>query len=161
MAENGVEHIGQVIGGLRRRLAQIEEDSGGNILPAEDLAGELEEAEGRCEAAARELQACAAELASARETVDADENALASARAEAQELRDEYAAVDAMQQVALGGENREALEWIVARGLDGVPRLGAELIVESGWERGGGNGSRDRSARDQGRRCGWLCLRFG
>ena len=135
LEENRVEHIAQTMSRSRRRLAQIEEESGGNNLLSDGLAGELEKAEGRYDVAVAELERCAAELASARETVVADENALASARAETQDLRDEYAALDAVQQVALGGENHEAREWIDAVGLDGLPRLGAELIVDPGWER--------------------------
>ena len=135
LEENRVEHIQQTMNRLRRRLAQIEKESGGSTLFADGLAGELEQAEGRYDAAGAELETCAAELASAREAVVADENALASARAETQGLRDEYAALDAVQQVALGGENHEARDWIDALGLDRVPRLGAELVVDPGWER--------------------------
>ncbi len=135
LEENRVEHIGQTMNRLRRRLAQIEEESGGNSFSTEDLAEELGQAEGRYDAAGAELAACATELASARGALVADENALASARTETRCLRDEHAALDALQQVALGGENHEAREWIDALGLTRVPRLGAELVVDPGWER--------------------------
>ena len=133
--ENRVEHIQQTIDRLRQRLAQLEDQSGENSVPADDLAGELDEAERRHDAAGAELEVCTAELASARQAVVADENALEAARAETQCLRDEYAALDALQQAALGGENHEAQDWIEALGLDRGPRLGAELIVVPGWER--------------------------
>ena len=135
LEENRVEYIQQTMNRLRGRLAQIEEGSDGTALFTDCLAEELDEAEGRYGAAGTDLETCAAELASAREALVADENALASARAETQCLRDEYAALDAMQQVALGGENHEAREWIDALGLGRAPRLGAELIVDPGWER--------------------------
>ncbi len=135
LEENRVEHIQQMMNRLRGRLAHIEEESNGSTLFTDGLAGELDEAEGRCGAAGAELETCAAELASAREALVADENALAVARTETQCLRDEYAALDAVQQVALGGENHEAREWIDALGLDRAPRLGAELTVDPGWER--------------------------
>ena len=133
--ENRVEHIQQTINRLRQRLAQLEEQSGENAVPADGLAGELDEAERRHDVAGAELETCAAELASAREAVVADESALETARAETRRLRDEYAALDALQQAALCGENHEAQDWIEALGLDRGPRLGAELIVVPGWER--------------------------
>ena len=133
--ESRIEHIGQAIERLRQRLAQLQQQSGERPLPVDDLAGELDEAERRCDAAGAALEACAAELASAREAVVADENALEGARTEARCLRDEYAALDGLQQAALGGENHEARDWIEALGLDRVPRLGAELLVDPGWER--------------------------
>ena len=133
--ENRVEHIQQTIDRLRQRLARLEEQSDENAVPADDLTGELDEAERRHDAAGAELETCAADLASAREAVVADEIALEAARAETQSLRDEYATLDALQQAALGAENHETQDWIEALGLDGVPRLGAELIVVPGWER--------------------------
>lgn len=120
---------------MHQRLAQLEQQSGESPLPVDDLAGELDEAERRYDAAGAELEACTAELASAREAVVADENALEAARTETRCLRDEYAALDALQQAALGGENHEAQDWIETLGLDQVPRLGAELLVDPGWER--------------------------
>ena len=133
--ENRVEHIQQTIDRLRQRLAQFEDQSGENTVPADDLAGELDEAERCHDVAGAELEMCTAELASARQAVVADENGLEAARAETQCLRDEYAALDALQQAALGGENHEAQDWIEALGLDRGLRLGAELIVVPGWER--------------------------
>ena len=138
--ENRVEHIEQMIDGLRERLAQLEEESGarGNgeaTLPIDALLRELGKAQQRCEEAGAELETCAAEMTSAREALVADESALQVARDETQCLRDEYAALDALQQAALGAENHEAQDWIQALGLDQVQRLGAELIVDSGWER--------------------------
>ena len=133
--ESRIEHIQQAIERLRQRLAQLEQQSGESPFPVNDLAGELDEAEGRYDAAGAALEACTAALASAREAVVADENALEAARTETRCLRDEYAALDAMQQAALGGENHEARDWIEMLGLDQVPRLGAELLVDPGWER--------------------------
>ena len=133
--ENRVEHIQQTIARARQRLAQIETQTGDGAFSADDLAEQLEEAERRYDAAGAVLEGCATELAAAREAVVADEDALQAARAETQRLRDEYAALDALQQAALGGENHEAREWIAALGLDRMPRLGAELIVDAGWER--------------------------
>ena len=133
--ESRIEHIQQAMERLRQRLAQLEQQSGESPLPVGDLAGELDEAERRCDAAGTELETCAAALASAREAVVADENALEAARTETRCLRDEYAALDGLQQAALGGENHEARDWIETLGLDGVPRLGAELLVDPGWER--------------------------
>ena len=133
--ESRIEHIQQAIERLRQRLAQLEQQSGESPLPVDDMAGELDAAERRYEAAGADLEACTAELASAREAVVADENALEAARTETQCLRDEYAALDALQQAALGGENHEAQDWIKTLGLDQVPRLGAELLVDPGWER--------------------------
>lgn len=133
--ESRIEHIHQAIERLRQHLAQLEQQSGEGPLPVDDLAGELDEAERRYDAAGAELEACTAELASAREAVVADENALEAARTETRCLRDEYAALDALQQAALGGENHEAQDWIETLGLDQVPRLGTELLVDPGWER--------------------------
>ena len=133
--ENRVENIQQNLDRLRQRLKHLEQQNGEYAFPPDDLAGELEEAERRHDVTEAELETCAAELASARETVFSHENALQAARAETQGLRDEFAALDALQKAALGQANREAQGWIDARALDRAPRLGAELIVEPGWER--------------------------
>ena len=133
--ENRVEHIQQNLDRLRQRFEQLEEQNGEYAFPTDDLAGELDEAERRHDLTEAELETCATELASAREAIVSNENALQAARAETQGLRNEFAALDALQQAALGQENHEAQGWIDALALDRAPRLGAELIVEPGWER--------------------------
>ena len=142
--ESRIEHIRQAIERLRQRLAQLEQEqeqeqqSAERPSPVDDLAGKLDEAERRYDAAGAALEACTAELASAREAVVADETALEAARTETRRLHDEYAALDALQRAALGGgndESDEARDWIEMLGLDQVPRLGAELLVDPGWER--------------------------
>ena len=133
--ENRVDHIRQTIARLRERLAQLEKQSAEDPVATDDPAGELDKAERRHDAAGAELETCAAGLSVARAAVAADETALETARVETQCLRDEYAAMDALQQAALGSENHEARDWIEALGLNGMPRLGSELIVDPGWER--------------------------
>jgi len=52
-----------------------------------------------------------------------------------QRLRHDLASLEALQQAALGREERESQSWIEAQGLGRAARLGEGLAVVPGWER--------------------------
>lgn len=54
---------------------------------------------------------------------------------QSQELRESYASMDALQQVALGQQNSLSTEWLKHYGLFERPRLAQLLMVAPGWER--------------------------
>lgn len=52
-----------------------------------------------------------------------------------QRLRESYASLDALQQVALGQQNGLSVEWLTHHALADKPRLAQLLTVTPGWER--------------------------
>jgi len=55
-------------------------------------------------------------------------------RNQIQRFRGEQAALEALQQTALGQRNNPVAEWLAAHKLDKLPRLAQGIEVESGWE---------------------------
>ncbi|MCB1683812.1 MAG: chromosome segregation protein SMC, partial [Pseudomonadales bacterium] len=133
-----IEHLEQLLQRLRGRLEQLHSDAAQAPEIASDdvqsLAVEIEvheETRSRLEA---EVDASLRELAAAREDLLLRERVLEDARGEVQELRHELASLQALQQAALGRDDREARDWIEAQGLAGAARLGEVLSVVAGWE---------------------------
>ncbi len=134
-----VEHLEQLLQRLRGRLAQLEEDADSVPVVASDdvdsLAREIMAKDAERRAAEEEIDRCLAELGAAREQVLDTERVLDEARGEVQRLRHELASLEAVQQAALGRDERESQNWLVEQGLDRAQRLGEVLAVVPGWER--------------------------
>ena len=122
---------------LRDRAAKLAATS----APAPDIDLEqfdrrIEDAAGKKRALALAIEQNAAAQVGARERVTTCERRLESVRREAQDLRGELAAVEAVQDAELrGAADAETEAWLVGENLHTTPRLGESLTVEPGWER--------------------------
>ena len=60
---------------------------------------------------------------------------LDEARGQVQSLRGRKASLEALQQAALGKDDRSAIEWLERNGLSEKPRLAEQIKVAPGWEK--------------------------
>ena len=134
-----IEHLEQILQRLRSRHDQLAADAeDAPALGAHDvdsLAEEITQIESRRHDLDAEIDRCLNDLATAREDVLMRERVLEEARGEVQGLRHDLASLQAVQQAALGRDERDAQDWIDAQGLTGAQRLGEALAVVPGWER--------------------------
>lgn len=134
-----IEHLEQILQRLRGRHEQLAADAeDGPAIATHDvdsLADEITEIEARRHELDAEIDRTLEDLAAAREDVLMRERVLEDARGEVQGLRHGLASLQAVQQAALGRDERDAKEWIEAQGLGSAPRLGETLAVVPGWER--------------------------
>jgi len=134
-----IEHLEQLLGRLRTRREQVERDAADTPSGADQEVAGLAQAIEAAEAARSRVEAdaeqCLRELGAAREALLDAERALDVDRQEVQRLRHDLASLEAVQQAALGREERESQSWIEAQGLGRAARLGEDLAVVPGWER--------------------------
>ncbi|MDZ7670676.1 MAG: chromosome segregation protein SMC [Gammaproteobacteria bacterium] len=134
-----VDHLEQLLQRLRNRRGQLDEDAENVPVVASDDVNDLAQKIDDREAERRRIEAdidrCLTELAAAREDVLATERVLDDARGDVQSLRHELASLEAVQQAALGRDERQAHGWLEEQGLAERQRLGELLAVVPGWER--------------------------
>ena len=136
-----IEHLRAVAcSGCSRRRDELSQQRGREPGDADaDEINQLAEQVTSLESEARlldmRIDECLKELGSAREDVIVRDRVLEEARSEVQTLRHELAALQALQDAALGQEQSEASAWIAAHDLSGSARLGESLAVVPGWER--------------------------
>jgi len=133
-----VEHLEQLLQRFRGRREQLEGDAEGVPVMESDhvnsLAAEIQTSEHNRRVLEAEIDLSLKELGAAREDLLMRERVLEDARSEVQTLRHDLASLQAVQQAALGREEREAQDWIEAQGLGTTDRLGEALSVVPGWE---------------------------
>ncbi len=134
-----VEHLEQLLQRLRGRHDRLADDAEGVTTYATDavdsLAAEIASIESRHHGLEADIDRCIKDLAAAREDVVMRERVVEDARTEVQTLRHNLASLQAVQQAALGRDERTAHEWIESQGLANAQRLGEALAVVPGWER--------------------------
>ena len=132
-----IEHAEGVNRQLQERLAKLQ---GQELPPPDDgldaLAKEAEAASANVAALGSDLDENGQTLASARQRIEGLEQEVADCRLAAQQERRQLAAIEALQQAALGrnAQDGEVDEWIDGNGLRDQSRLGETLQVEAGWE---------------------------
>jgi chromosome segregation protein len=125
----------------RTRLQRLEEENreldlpaleeqlgelGGQLLEAEELAAQLQET----------MQSCQEQIVERREAGQTAQAQLHQRQSQLQQAQGRLAALEALQESALGMDDRDAADWLAQRGFDAnTPRLAQVLRVESGWER--------------------------
>ena len=133
-----VEHLEQLLQRFRGRREQLEGDAEGVPVVESDhvnsLAAEIQTSEHDRRVLEAEIDLSLKELGAAREDLLMRERVLEDARSEVQTLRHDLASLQAVQEAALGREEREAQDWIEAQGLGSSDRLGEALSVVPGWE---------------------------
>jgi chromosome segregation protein len=134
-----VDHLEQLLQRLRSRRARLDEDAQNVPMVASDdvdsLAQEIVGQDAERRQAEADIDRCLADLGATREEVLTTERVLDEARVAVQSLRHQLASLEALQQAALGHDEREAHGWLTEQGLDRSERLGEVLAVVPGWER--------------------------
>lgn len=133
-----IEHLEQLLQRLKGRAQELDRLSDQQDDTGEETVGQLADEISSMDSAARlqdmRIDECLKELAGAREDVLVREQVLEDARGEVQSLRHELAALQAVQEAALGQHVQEAEEWVAQHNLGEQPRLGESLAVVAGWE---------------------------
>ncbi|MFU8815321.1 MAG: chromosome segregation protein SMC [Pseudomonadales bacterium] len=134
-----VEHLEQLLQRLRSRSQQLDQDADSVPVVASDdvdsLAEEISHHDEERRRVEAEIDRCLGDLGAVREEGLQTERVLDQARIEVQGLRHELASLEAVQQAALGRNERSAHDWLEGLQLDRAERLGERLAVVSGWER--------------------------
>jgi chromosome segregation protein len=133
-----IEHLEQLMQRLKGRAQELDRLSAQQVDTGAETVDQLADEISSMDSAARlqdmRIDECLKELAGAREDVLVREQVLEDARGEVQSLRHELAALQAVQEAALGQHVQEAEEWVAQHNLGEQPRLGESLAVVPGWE---------------------------
>ena len=110
---------------LARQCAEVE------VAPLEV---QLNEAQTAWDSLEEKMKSTTQSIAFQRELKSNLEHEVSEARHHLQQHQARYTALEALQESALGSDDRSAAEWLKTNNLDHTRRLGQELQVESGWE---------------------------
>ena len=133
-----IEYLQQLIARLDNRaqeltrLASDQPKQEGQLV--EQMALEIDGLETQSRSLDELMAECREELSVARQATQGLEQSLESARSEVQELRQQSANLQAIQDAALGSHVPEAENWISENDLSSAQRLGQNLSVVPGWE---------------------------
>ncbi len=135
------QNLEQRLAHNRARLQRLNEENSG--LDVDAMQGTLEalqlqavEAEEAVENLRMELETCRQGLRDATETIDRLNRALHEKQATQRQIQGRLAALEALQESALGKGDNDVASWLRQRGFDeNTPRLAQVLRVEPGWER--------------------------
>ena len=133
-----IEYLEQLITRLETRtqeLARFAADQPkqeGQLI--EQMALEIDGLETQSRSLDEQMEDCANDLATTRASTQELEQSLEKARAQVQELREQAASLQAIQDAALSGNVPEAESWISDNDLSRAQRLGENLSVVPGWE---------------------------
>ncbi|MDE2022882.1 MAG: chromosome segregation protein SMC [Gammaproteobacteria bacterium] len=125
--------------GLERRDKLQEERAGlsanADQADIDALDEAIQEAESMRTRLKTELEQAARELDGLRESDQQLNAELHDLRSQLEDHRGRLAALDALQQAALGKSRAQVSDWLRQRKLDGQPRLAELITVAPGWER--------------------------
>ena len=133
-----IEYLQQLIARLDNRaqeltrLASDQPKQEGQLV--EQMALEIDGLETQSRSLDELMAECREELSVARQATQGLEQSLESARGQVQELRQQSANLQAIQDAALGSHVPEAENWISDNDLSSAQRLGQNLSVVPGWE---------------------------
>jgi len=133
-----IEYLQQLIARLNNRaqeltrLASDQPKQEGQLV--EQMALEIDGLETQSRSLDELMAECREELSVARQATQGLEQSLESARGQVQELRQQSANLQAIQDAALGSHVPEAENWISDNDLSSAQRLGQNLSVVPGWE---------------------------
>ena len=122
---------------LRARLAKLTEQQPALVDDGiDEVAHDVDAARAEVATLATEIDAKGRALTNVRQQIDALEHEVAELRGAAVQERRRLAAIEALQQAALGrdGEDADVDQWIDAHGVRAESRLGETLTVDDGWE---------------------------
>ncbi len=133
-----MEHLERQIKQLRDREQRLKNEMGNiQIAPIEEqintLSLEIESQTAVEEEAASALEETLQRIQTLRESLQENQRKLNERQREAQQLRGRLASLEALQQAALGKDNKAVQGWLEAQGLDGAARLGERIQGSEPW----------------------------
>jgi len=135
-----IEQLERHIEQSKQRLKRIEHEqealSGENLdEKIAELQQRLTEIEQEKTAFEQQLGAVRSQIRETREQIVKTEQKSAEQRRKIHEYQGRLSSLEALQQAALGKEDRPVNQWLERQGLSGKKRFAQQLDVESGWER--------------------------
>ena len=134
-----MEQLEKQLENVRGRIRRLESERG--EIDPESIEGGINELVREDERAATEtarlqgeLDANAEALKSAREAQATAQRDVDAAREELQTLRGRQSSLEALQQAALGQSDEGVVEWLEHAGIADRPRLAQQIRVDTGWE---------------------------
>ncbi len=134
-----IEQLERHIEQLQQRLKRIEHEqealSGENLdEKITELEQHLTEIEQQKAAHEQKLGTVLSQIRETREQIVKTEQKSAEQRRKIHEYQGRLSSLEALQQAALGKEDRPVNQWLERQGLSGKQRFAQQLDVESGWE---------------------------
>ena len=134
-----IEQLERHIEQLQQRMKRIEHEqealSGENldekIAELEQQLSEIEQQKAEHE---QKLESVLGQIRETREQIVMTEQESAGQRRKIHEHQGRLSSLEALQQAALGKEDRPVNQWLERQGLGGKKRFAEQLEVESGWE---------------------------
>jgi chromosome segregation protein len=135
-----IEQLERHIEQLQQRLKRIEHEqealSGENLdEKIAELQQQLTEIEQEKSAHEHKLGTVLSQIRETREQIVKTEQKSTEQRRKIHEYQGRLSSLEALQQAALGKEDRPVNQWLERQGLSGKKRFAQQLEVESGWER--------------------------
>lgn len=135
-----ISHLDAKLSEYANRLQQIsKEDHSESLktLQADQASAEAALETGRAEQQTLEdsLTRTRTELESQQDSNTLQREQLNATRQEYQQARGRLSSLEALQQAALGLDDRSRSDWLTSQSLDQLPRLAQKLDVQDGWER--------------------------
>lgn len=134
------EQLKQQIERMNQRLQKLNEERA-NLSTAEleaqqqTLVGEESRYGASMEAIQQDMLQANNGVLAARESIDRLGGQLDEIRNRIQNGRGRLASLEALQQAALGKQDKTVVQWLEKRGLHRQPRLAERMLVRDGWER--------------------------
>lgn len=110
----------------------IQEEGESDLAPMQKRLDTRAEAVNECK---RLLDQTVAEITHCREQISELSEQLEAAKSERQRIRGELTTLQALQDAALQGEQKDVQQWAKQHNLGKAPRVADRIEVESGWER--------------------------
>ncbi|MBD2859032.1 chromosome segregation protein SMC [Spongiibacter sp. KMU-158] len=138
--QSRIQHLELTMKRLQERLQKAESERGGLLGEQGDddielLQQQAAELDLQGESLQEQLDQLQPQIAEQREGIRSDSDALDSARSQLQSLRGRMASLEALQQAALGQGDKAVSEWLSAKDLANLPRVGESLQVADKWQK--------------------------
>ncbi|MGV6817440.1 MAG: chromosome segregation protein SMC [Thiotrichales bacterium] len=129
--ERQLKHLQERQQRLKPELERL--DEGPLISQIQNLSTEVQVQEMAQQEAQATLDQTQDQIESARKKLQIERQKLNQAQQESQQAQGRLASLEALQQAALGKDQREIQSWLEAQGLVDAPRLGERIQVQGPW----------------------------
>ncbi|UTA49241.1 chromosome segregation protein SMC [Simiduia sp. 21SJ11W-1] len=138
--QSRIQHLEQVQTRLLERIRKLEEEkshlTAGEVEDEiEELTEQLAELDLQGEETRDRNEQIAEDINNLRETNNQLNNSLDEKKSKLQTLRGRHASLEALQQAALGEQNKAVTRWLENNNLADKPRLAEGLSVRDGWDK--------------------------
>ena len=137
--QSRIAHIEQSQETLQQRIARLEQEKvqladGPQESDLSALGNQLAALELQSQQLESSKQELSGQLEQQRSEQQRSRDGLDKVRSELQSKRGRYASLEALQQAALGQNDKATQRWLQGHGLEKATRLGEQLQVDAGWE---------------------------